>query len=55
MSPLCCTDTIGAGSSAVQVAEQELRDQAAQTYSLLFDDPLPTFSSTEQWIAWAEK
>mmetsp|Transcript_74086 Transcript_74086/g.178928 ORF Transcript_74086/g.178928 Transcript_74086/m.178928 type:complete len:342 (+) Transcript_74086:24-1049(+) len=37
------------------LAEQELRVQAAKTYSLLFDEPLPICSSQEQWVEWAEQ
>ena len=29
--------------------------QAAKTYSLLFDDPLPICTSQEQWVEWAEQ
>ena len=37
------------------LAEQELRVQAAKTYSLLFDEPLPICKSQEQWDEWAEQ
>ena len=29
--------------------------QAAKTYSLLFDEPLPICNSQEQWVEWAEQ
>ena len=32
-----------------------LASQAAKTYSLLFDDPLPICNSQEQWVEWAEQ
>jgi hypothetical protein len=32
-----------------------LASQAAKTYSLLFDDPLPICTSQAQWVEWAEQ